>query len=120
MEGFGTIWTCFLEYLVQSCLIMLSHRVNVRRPDALHLVPLSVHAGMLEKKAVVLAHSDSHKSAESAAGFEVVMTKRYQLLTISMPSGNAAVSRYVLRAKETQKLYIFSLLLVVQEISLGY
>lgn len=69
----------------------------------MHPVPVPVHADMLEGE----SHSaspltDWHKSAESAAGFEVVMTKCYQLLIISMPSGSAAVSRYILRAKETQ------------------
>lgn len=64
--------------------------------------------------------TDWHKGAESAAGFEVLMIKCYQLLIISMPYGRAAVSRYVLGTKETQKLYNLSLLLVIQEFNLGH
>ena len=95
MERFGTIWACFLEDLLQSCLIMLSHRVNVQRPDVLHPVPLSVHVGMSEGESRSAGPlTDWHKSAESAAGFEVVMTNCYQLLIISMPSGSAEVSRH--------------------------
>jgi len=114
MEGFGTIWACFLEFLLQSCLIMLSHRVNVWRPVALHPAPCSVHVGMLEGESRSAGPlTDWHKSAESTTEFEVVMTKHYQLLIISMPSGNAVVPRYILRTKETPKLHIFNLLLVV-------
>lgn len=77
----------------------------------MHPVPFSAHVGMLEEE----RHSAGpltgrQKPAESTAGFAVVMTK---LSIILMASGSAAVSRCVLRTQKTQKLFIFTLLLVL-------
>lgn len=81
----------------------------------------AAHVGVLEGECCSAGPlTDWHKGAESAAGFEVLMTKCYQLLLISMPYGNAAVSRYVLRTKETQELYNLRLLIAMQEFNLGH
>lgn len=75
----------------------------------MHPVPFSAHVGMLEEESRSAGPLTGWQN-RLTVGFAVVMTK---LSIILMASGSAAVSRYILRTQKTQRLFVFTLLLVL-------